>query len=213
MRPPLYPPGNSDGWVRRTLMGAQDIIAGFYSANARQFYWDIGYRPHTQAYFVSRGTTEGIWLAIGTVSSFAGGAMVWGGGTISISGGGAVIGVPAAAVGGLVLAPAGVWAAGQAAANRYETQQEAIKFAERNGGSSGGMNNAQATQAANQHGYTKTNYRSHGQPVFKRGNRYITPDVDSHSGGVWKMADSPQNLGSKSTRMGTYDANLVRIGP
>lgn len=48
----------------------------------------------------------------------------------------------------------------------------------------------------------------HGQFVYKKGNRYITPDVDGHNGGVWKMTDSIKNLGSRSTRMGTYDAKL-----
>ncbi len=33
-----------------------------------------------------------------------------------------------------------------------------------------------------------------------------------HNGGVWKMAKSPEALNSKNTRMGTYDANLNRIG-
>ena len=60
--------------------------------------------------------------------------------------------------------------------------------------------------------FIKTNYRSHGQLVFKKGNRYITPDVDGHNGGVWKMADSVKNLGSKKTRLGTFDINLNKIG-
>jgi hypothetical protein len=67
------------------------------------------------------------------------------------------------------------------------------------------------TQAENL-GYKKTNYISNGQPVFKKGNKYITPDVDKHNGGVWKMADSVKNLGSRKTRSGTYDKNLRRIG-
>jgi hypothetical protein len=29
---------------------------------------------------------------------------------------------------------------------------------------------------------------------------------------VWKMAKSVKELGSKKTRMGTYDKNLKRIG-
>lgn len=66
--------------------------------------------------------------------------------------------------------------------------------------------------AAKKLGFSRTNYKSHGQPVYKKGNRYITPDVDGHNGGVWKMADSIKNLGSRSTRMGTYDAKLNRIG-
>jgi hypothetical protein len=61
-------------------------------------------------------------------------------------------------------------------------------------------------------GFQKTNARSHGQAVYKKGNLYITPDVDSHNGGVWKMASSIRNLGSKSTRIGTYDGNLRKIG-
>lgn len=67
-------------------------------------------------------------------------------------------------------------------------------------------------EAAAKLGYRKIGERSHGQPVYKKGNRYITPDVDSHNGGAWKMADSVKNLGTKSSRMGTYDSNLNRIG-
>lgn len=74
------------------------------------------------------------------------------------------------------------------------------------------MTNKQATEVAKELGYEKTNYISNGQPVFKKGNRYITPDVDSHNGGIWKMADSVKNLGSRKSRMGTYNANLERIG-
>ena len=68
------------------------------------------------------------------------------------------------------------------------------------------------TEIAKKLKFEKTNYRSHNQPVFKKGNRYITPDVDCHNGGVWKMADSVENLAKKQTRMGTYDINLNRIG-
>jgi hypothetical protein len=49
-------------------------------------------------------------------------------------------------------------------------------------------------------------FNSHGQPVFRKGTRYITPDVDSHKGGVWKMFDN------KGRRLGTYDADMKRIG-
>ena len=70
----------------------------------------------------------------------------------------------------------------------------------------------ESDKAAEELGFSKTNYRSHGQPVYKKGNRYITPDIDSHSGETWKMADSVDNLRSKNTRMGTYDSQLNRIG-
>ena len=65
---------------------------------------------------------------------------------------------------------------------------------------------------AQKHGYHPIGQYSHGQPIFKKGNKYITPDIDSHKGGVWKMANSVKGLRSKKTRLGTYDANLKRIG-
>ncbi|HYE53354.1 MAG TPA: toxin C-terminal domain-containing protein, partial [Chitinophagaceae bacterium] len=63
-------------------------------------------------------------------------------------------------------------------------------------------------------GYKKTNLKSHGQPVYKKGNSWITPDQDGHNGGIWKMFDNEKNIGStdKNKRVGTYDANLNRIG-
>ena len=36
-----------------------------------------------------------------------------------------------------------------------------------------------------------------GQPVFKKGNRYISPDVDEHKGRAWKLYDN------KGHRIGT----------
>ncbi len=51
-------------------------------------------------------------------------------------------------------------------------------------------------------------FTSHGQPVYRKGSRYITPDVDQHRGGTWKMFDR------KGNRLGTYNENLTaRIGP
>ena len=49
-------------------------------------------------------------------------------------------------------------------------------------------------------------FNSHGQPVFQKGNRYLTPDADGHKGGVWKQFDL------KGRRLGTYDANGNQIG-
>ncbi len=70
----------------------------------------------------------------------------------------------------------------------------------------------EATIAAKKLGFSPINQQSHGQPIFKKGHKYITPDLDSHNGGVWKMADSVKGLANKKTRLGTYDANLKRIG-
>ena len=71
----------------------------------------------------------------------------------------------------------------------------------------------QAVDAAGNLGYTRriapqrTPFNSHGQPVFynPKTKTYITPDVDAHKGGVWKMFDR------KGERIGTYDANLNLI--
>jgi Novel toxin 21/Pretoxin HINT domain len=67
-------------------------------------------------------------------------------------------------------------------------------------------------------GFTRTNDYSHGQPVYKNGRTFISPDIgsdgNSHNGGVWKKCSgSPKNLKNKTTRDGTYNADLtIRIG-
>jgi len=52
--------------------------------------------------------------------------------------------------------------------------------------------------------------RSEGQPVFKKGTKYISPDATSHKGGYWKMADSPKKLKKAKSRMGTYNKDLTK---
>ncbi|WP_417090666.1 toxin C-terminal domain-containing protein, partial [Leyella stercorea] len=61
-------------------------------------------------------------------------------------------------------------------------------------------------------GYRKIKDLSHGNPVYTNGKNYITPDVDGHNGGIWKMGKSVKALQNRETRMGTYNANLKRIG-
>lgn len=63
-------------------------------------------------------------------------------------------------------------------------------------------------------GYSKTNEYCHGQAIYynRKHKTYISFDVDSHNGGVWKMAKSIEALSSKNTRMGTYDKYLKKIG-
>ncbi|HET9789354.1 MAG TPA: toxin C-terminal domain-containing protein, partial [Pyrinomonadaceae bacterium] len=50
-------------------------------------------------------------------------------------------------------------------------------------------------------GWPLTTRRSLRIRVKGDGRRFITRDVDSHSGGVWKMFDR------NGRRLGTYDAN------
>ncbi|MGE0784791.1 MAG: toxin C-terminal domain-containing protein [Sandaracinaceae bacterium] len=53
----------------------------------------------------------------------------------------------------------------------------------------------------------RTPFNSHGRPAFTDGSRYISRDVDAHSGGAWKMFDR------RGRRLGTYNEDLtVRIG-
>ncbi len=65
-----------------------------------------------------------------------------------------------------------------------------------------------ATQLAKSLGFNrvKVGWDTHGQAVYEKDGRYISPDKDSHSGGVWKEFDRQGN------RTGTLDAMLNRIG-
>lgn len=83
------------------------------------------------------------------------------------------------------------------------------------------MTSKESAQAAKNLGFEKTNYRAkNGEPIYynKKTKTYISQDIGSgdgsgpHNGGVWKQAKSPEALNSKKTRLGTYDANLNRIG-
>jgi len=75
------------------------------------------------------------------------------------------------------------------------------------------LTTSQATDLANWLGFKKVRTgaspvkNSHGQPVYKSGNRYISPDVDGHNGGTWKVFDRRGN------RVGTYNYDLSeRVG-
>ena len=78
----------------------------------------------------------------------------------------------------------------------------------------GPLKGKNAVNAANKLGYKATNYFSKGQKVFynAKTKMYITADVDSHIGGVWKMANTVKGLASKSSRLGTFDEFLNWIG-
>ena len=52
----------------------------------------------------------------------------------------------------------------------------------------------------------KVPFNSHGQEAFFDGKTYITRDVDSHIGGVWKK------FNKKGQRIGTFDGNLNQVG-
>jgi Novel toxin 21 len=85
---------------------------------------------------------------------------------------------------------------------------------------SGKATTSQVKPLANSLGYTiKTNKRSkHGSVIWKNPNasnnmKYITYDQDSHIGGFWKAASSPENIDSKAGRTGTFNIDLsTRLG-
>ena len=54
-----------------------------------------------------------------------------------------------------------------------------------------------------------------GRLRSRRGNEYISPDVDRHNGGIWKKATGDAaNLRNKTTRDGTFNEDLTEmVGP
>ncbi len=70
------------------------------------------------------------------------------------------------------------------------------------------LTNKEVKEYADKLGFNKVKDISHGQSVFKKGNKYISYDWDIHNGGFWKMANAPENL-TKSRRMGTYNMDLT----
>ena len=71
----------------------------------------------------------------------------------------------------------------------------------------------EAKVAAEALGYQKISETVHGgQALFRKGKSYITRDLDGHNGGAWKTASSVKALESRTTRDGTFDKNLNRIG-
>lgn len=60
-------------------------------------------------------------------------------------------------------------------------------------------------------GYRLTKYRSHGEKVFSNGKDYISPDIDSHNGGIGKKAKSLKDWDNKDTRLGKYNQEMDKI--
>ncbi len=82
-------------------------------------------------------------------------------------------------------------------------------------GSGKGVGASAVAAQARQLGYTKmipahkAPFPSHGQPVFQKGNRYLTSDVDSHKGGYWKVFTKS---GGKLQRETWNQELTVRVG-
>jgi len=68
----------------------------------------------------------------------------------------------------------------------------------------------EATQAAQALGFRRINETVNGQAIYTDGKLYLSRDVDGHNGGAWKVANSAKDLGSKDTRVGTFNSDLTK---
>jgi hypothetical protein len=179
---------------------SESLVENFGGTGAGSVYES----PDSTAYYAGK--------IFGDVTSSVVGTAIGGGGAVLTAAGVSTsevgVGVPVAAA-GIAATAYGAKVSASGVANGVK---DARKFLSSSNGSDSRLSGKEAAKAAKKLGFKKTNYRSHGQPVFQKGNRYITPDVDGHNGGSWKMANSVENLGRKDTRLGTYDADLNRIG-
>ncbi|MHA7269656.1 polymorphic toxin-type HINT domain-containing protein [Arthrobacter sp. HLT1-20] len=77
------------------------------------------------------------------------------------------------------------------------------------GPNAGRLDKDEATDLAQYLGYRSAGReKSYGQPIFKNGKDFITPDNTGHVRGTWKKAKTIDALKSDTTRQGTYDPLL-----
>ena len=170
-------------------------------------------------------------LVVGEALTKTGGTITVGGGVLAVAGVTATVTTAGTAV--IVAGPVAVAGAEIAAAGTAIAATGAMMMANSTANQAGGYNRggdkknqsseitfrqgtgdkARMVTARIPEGYKRVKGRHpHGKPVFSNGKNYITPDADGHNGGIWKMAQKEQELFNRETRMGTYDANLKRIG-
>jgi hypothetical protein len=179
---------------------SESLVENFGGTGAGSVYGS----PDSTAYYAGKIFGDVTSTVVGKAISGGGAALTGVGVSTSEVG----VGVPVVAA-GIAVTAYGTKVTASGVANGVK---DARKFLSSSKSGSSRLSGKEAAKAAEKLGFKKTNYRSHGKPVFQKGNRYITPDVDAHNGGSWKMANSVENLGRKNTRMGTYDADLNRIG-
>jgi RHS repeat-associated protein len=113
--------------------------------------------------------------------------------------------------GGFVGGAAVGWAGGMTACMTSGSGNGGSSSGGGGGGGKNGWTNQTARAKAKELGFTEAKdapFNSRNQLTFKSGNKWISPDVDGHSGfQTWKMFDRSGN------RLGTYNTNLtVRLG-
>ena len=182
-----------------------------------QLWWDTTFQVMQQTQQIAQQTQQIFqpavdWLsrprdpncvtgATGTGSAIGAGAGLLGlagGPTVGITEPTAIfIGGTAGWVGGMIVCNGGTGQGGGGSSS--------------SGGGKNGWTNKVAREKAQQLGFREAKdppFSSHSQLTFKSGSKWITPDVDGHTGyQTWKVFDSAGN------RMGTYSTDLsIRLG-
>ena len=176
-------------------------------------------------------TSDNVATVIGATLVKAGGTAMAGGAamavsgiaiTVSSAGPAAVVGVPSAAVGGnvaavgaatactgatLMLSSANNKSDGYERGRNQVSQSSEITFTQ----GTGPKQRTITTKIPEGYRKVKGQY-PHGKQVFSNGKTYISPDCDGHNGGIWKMSKKLKDLYRRETRIGTYDAELNRVG-
>ena len=174
-------------------------------------------REAGRAVAIVQASTEQVTGAFVAGAGLAGVGPTTGGGLACALASGGLCAIPAGAAliveGGMVVA--GSLEAGHGTLALAKIKDDKVSQSSKKGGSTPSPLKGQAAiDAAKKLGYTKrippqaAPFNSHGQPVFYNPTTktYITPDIDSHSGGVWKM------FNSNYERVGTYNGALKQIG-
>lgn len=195
-------------------------VAGYTNAVVSNAFFGLGrHESENPAYQSGQTTGDQHSIAIGVAETLLGGAVAVGGGTLTATVGGAVVGVPAVA-GGLVLAGHGLLNAATGARffstddNGYGDSNVQKTGRYNRETQPGGLSGKSAREAAKDLGYSeainpnKAGIDTKGKPLFKnpKTGEYISPDRNAHSGGTWKTFDK------KGGRTGTADDKLNKIG-
>ncbi len=193
-----YLAGVAYGFSQGAAPGGQILAAGLESVS-----------PLDAPYMFRVGTSVGL-VAGGVADIVAGVSMLVGasGGEVLSSGAVTPLAVPVAAGGSaLVLNGAAAVGAGMMTALSNGSGAPPAR-------SSGPVykTDKEAREAAEKLGFKPVAERSKGNQVFSDGKRFISRDRLGHNGGAWKMANKPEELISKETRLGTFDVDLKRIG-
>lgn len=219
----LIDPDGQDGWdvvVGYGIGLLTNIIPG--SGNLRDTYAPTDPSDYNNAL---QGIDNASILVGDGMVKIGGGGMAVGGGAVAVgvtataaSGGTLAIGgVPVAVVGGALI-EAGATTATTGAVlmtNGKENKEAGYDRGKKNEVTftQGTGNRGKKITTEIPNGYKKVKERTkNDMPIFRKGKNYISPDRDGHNGGIWKKANSIKDLNDKTTRSGTYDKDLNKIG-